>query len=171
MAESRDHPANADVGDSPISVVELCVNLDDATGELIGAAFQALLDAGALDVWTTAITMKKQRPGTMLSLLCREPDADRLAKLVLHHTGSFGVRRRAWDRVVLQRRFVEVDTTLGPVRVKVGQLDGHAIVARPEHDDVARLAAQHQVTVREAGAAAEVAAQHWLAQQRRGGDA
>ncbi len=166
MASPDSSPSpHADRTDSPTAVVELCVNLDDTTGQLVGSVFSELLEAGALDVWTTAITMKKQRPGVMLSLLCMEDDADRLAKTLLHATGSFGVRRRTWDRVVLQRRFVDIDTSLGKVRVKIGELDGRVLVANPEYDRVAELAADAKVTVREAMNAAQVAAQRWLETQ------
>lgn len=152
--------------DSPTRVVELAVNLDDVSGELIGAAFGELLAAGALDVWTVGITMKKQRPGVMLCVLVAEDEADRLCRVLLEATGSFGVRRRAWDRVVLDRHHIQVETLLGPVRVKVGQIDGRVLVARPEHDDVARLAVEAKVLVREAMATAEAAAQQWVEAQR-----
>ena len=75
------------------SVVELACNLDDTTGETLGYVMQALLEAGALDVWFTPIQMKKNRPATKLSVLARPEDADRLAALVLRETPTLGVRQ------------------------------------------------------------------------------
>ncbi len=79
---------------TPRAVVEIVANLDDATGEALGDAAQTLLAEGALDVWTAAIQMKKQRPGVMLSILSREADAARLGLRIMELTGSFGVRHR-----------------------------------------------------------------------------
>ena len=153
--------AHSDDTASETRVVELCVNLDDATGEAVAVTTTALMEAGALDAWTTAIGMKKQRPGVMIACLATEEDADRLARVLLHETGSFGVRHRAWGRTVLERTFTEVRTDLGAVRVKVGRLDGKVVVAKPEHDDVARLAMEAGLTVREARVTVDLAVQAW----------
>ncbi len=142
---------------APTAVTEIVVNLDDVSGEVIGDAQQALLAAGALDVWVTPIQMKKQRPGVMLSLLCAAAKRDELAKLMIELTGSFGVRFREWGRLVLDRRHVEVETRYGKVRVKVGEMDGKVIVARPEFEDVKRLADEQGVTAREVMEAAQAA--------------
>lgn len=135
---------------TPTAVYELVVNLDDTTGEIIGHAMETLLAEGALDVWTTAIGMKKGRPGVMMSVLCRAEDRDKTARRVLALTGSFGVRYRSWDRLVLDRSFTEVDTVLGRATVKVGSLDGALIAVRPEYEDAKELARAAGVTVREA---------------------
>ena len=153
---------------APTQVIELAVNLDDVTPQLLGDAQAVLLEQGALDVWTTAIGMKKGRPGVCLSLLCAEQDADRLSRNVLELTGSFGVRRRAWDRLVLDRRHESIATPLGPVRLKVGSLDGRVIVARPEYEDVRALAESAGVTFRAAQQAADAGAAHWLASREPG---
>ncbi len=134
--------ALAPLAPTPHRVVELVVNLDDVTGEVIGHAVQTLLDEGALDVWTTAIQMKKQRPGVQLSVLAREAHAAATARRVLELTGSFGVRYRPWDRLVLDREHQQVDTPYGPLPVKVGSLEGQPIAVRPEFEP-ARAAAQH----------------------------
>lgn len=142
-------------------VVELVVNLDDVSGEVIGDATQTLLAEGALDVWTTPIQMKKQRPGVMLSVLspAEPPEAARAtAKRILELTGSFGVRFRGWDRLVLERQHVELDTRFGSVSVKVGRLDGQVINATPEFASVRALAEQAGVAVREVMDAARGAA-------------
>lgn len=140
------------------AVCEIAVNLDDVSPEVLGHAHAALLDDGALDVWTTAIHMKKQRPGVCLSLLCATEDRDRLARRVIELTGSFGVRCRAWDRLVLERRTQQADTPFGPVRIKLGRLDGKPVTAKPEFDDVAALAARHGVALRTVLAEAQAAA-------------
>ena len=144
---------------TPTDVTEIAVNLDDVSGEVIGEAQRALLAAGALDVWVTAIQMKKQRPGVMLSLLCEAQKRDELAKRVIELTGSFGVRYREWGRLVLERRHVTVETRFGKVRVKVGELDGKVIVARPEFEDAKRLASEAGATVREVLDAAQASAE------------
>lgn len=133
---------------TPTRVIELVVNLDDVTGEVIGQACEALLAGGALDVWTTAIQMKKQRPGVQLSVLAREADAATTARRVLELTGSFGVRYRAWDRLVLEREHADVDTPYGPLPVKVGRLDGHPVAARPEFEPARAAADAAGVPVR-----------------------
>ena len=135
---------------TPTRVCEIVANLDDTTGEIIGDAADTLLAAGALDVWTTPMSMKKGRPGVMLSVLCRPDDRRATARRVLRLTGSFGVRYRHWDRLVLDRRFVEVDTPLGPVTVKIGELDGFMVTAQPEFESVCRLAAAAGLTPRQA---------------------
>lgn len=146
---------------TPTEVTEIVVNLDDVSGELIGDAQRELLAAGALDVWTTAIQMKKGRPGVMLSLLCESGSRDSFAKLAIELTGSFGVRFREWGRLVLDRRHVTVETAFGQVRVKVGELDGKVVVAQPEFEDVKQLAQKAGVTTRVVMDAARSAAHAW----------
>ncbi len=102
-----------------------------------------------LDVWTAPIQMKKNRPGVMLSLLCEEGEADRLARRVIELTGTFGLRFRAWDRLVLQRRHETVQTPYGPIRFKVGLLDGKVAVRKPEFEDVREAAKKHGLSPRE----------------------
>lgn len=157
------HPTSVTTNDhnlapSPTTVVEIAVNLDDAAGQIVGDAMRRLLDAGALDAWTTPIGMKKQRPGVMLSVLCEPAKRDDLSRLMLRLTGSFGVRYRAWDRVVLERRHVELETRLGGVRGKAGWLGGDLVTLRPEYEDVKSLADRAGVTLREAMDAAIAAA-------------
>lgn len=147
--------------DSPTRVVELVVNLDDVAGEVVGDAVGTLLAEGALDAWTTPIQMKKQRPGVMLSVLCPpEPPevAQVMARRILELTGSFGVRFREWDRLVLDRQHVTASTRLGEVPIKIGRLDGRLVTAQPEFDAVKKLAESAGVTVREAMDAARAAA-------------
>jgi len=146
-------------------VVELVVNLDDVAGEVVGHATQTLLAEGALDVWTTPIHMKKQRPGVTLSVLCPPEVSQALAKRILQLTGSFGVRFRDWDRLVLDREHATAATRFGEVALKLGRLDGQLLTAQPEFDAVRDLADAAGVPVREAMAAAHAAADTLLANE------
>lgn len=145
-------------------VCELCVNLDDVSAEVVGSATQALLADGALDVWTTAIQMKKQRPGVMLSVLCHAAKQQNFAVRIIELTGSFGVRFRMWDRLTLDRRHETLATRFGDIRVKVGSLDGRVLVAQPEYEDVRSRAEISGRPVRDVLLAAQAAADAWLAQ-------
>lgn len=123
-------------------------NLDDAVPELIGSLAQRLMSEGALDVFTTAIQMKKQRPGTLLTVLCRRDRKHDLLDLIFRESTTFGVREHAVARTVLERRHVEVETPYGKIRVKVGTWDGRDITWSPEHEDCARCAGEKNVPVR-----------------------
>jgi uncharacterized protein (TIGR00299 family) protein len=120
-------------------------NADDATGEVLGAALEALLEAGALDAWLEPITMKKGRGAYKVCALVRPADRERLGRALMRNTGSLGVRFRSVGRVVAERRLVEVRLPYGTCRVKVGSLDGEEFVAAPEHDDALRLARESGV--------------------------
>jgi len=159
MADPASPPDTTPHADpTPTRVVELVVNLDDVTGEVIARACETLQANGALDVWTTAIQMKKQRPGVQLSVLTREADAAATARRVLELTGSFGVRYRAWDRLVLERGHVDVHTPYGVLPVKVGRLDGQPVAARAEFEPARAAADAAGVPVRTVLDAVAVAA-------------
>src|SRR6266850_2045276 len=108
-----------------IAVLE--TNLDDINSEILGNFVERALAAGALDVFHTPVQMKKNRPGVVLTVLCAEGDADKFSELILKETTAFGVRRHIAERRKLTREFVEVQTTLGRVTVKLGKLDGKII--------------------------------------------
>lgn len=139
------------------TVMELSVNLDDCTGEVVGRAIGRLLSAGCLDAWATPIVMKKSRPAWTLSALCELRDVGSVEKLLFAETTTFGIRRRPCRRSRLERRFETVETPFGPIRVKVGRLGGRTVTASPEFDDCAAAADAHHVGVREVQAAAEQA--------------
>ncbi len=120
-------------------VVELACNLDDMTGEDIGFAMERLLAAGALDVWTTPIGMKKCRPGVMLSCLCAVADADALLKCMFRHTSTLGIREYGPGRHTLSRRVRETQTSGGTLRVKTAVFEGQRR-DKPEFEDLARIA-------------------------------
>ena len=122
------------------TVAELSCNLDDMTGEAIAFAAERLLAAGALDVWTVPIGMKKSRPGTQLCLLCRPEEAARFAERMIRFTTTLGVRVQTLRRQTLQRREETVETSFGPMRRKIAE--GFGVVREKlEYDDLARAAA------------------------------
>ena len=114
---------------------ELVASIDDATGEELAHAAEILLGAGALDAYYAPLVMKKGRPGAELTVLSRPGDRDRLASLILNHSGSAGLRAREVSRVVLPRRILEVQTRFGPVRVKEFDLPDGGQRAAPEYED------------------------------------
>ncbi|MDX2818333.1 nickel pincer cofactor biosynthesis protein LarC [Streptomyces sp. PA03-5A] len=116
-------------------VVVLETNLDDVTGELLGHLITRLLDAGALDAWTTAAVMKKGRPAQVLHLLTTAHHEGRLRDMVLAETGALGIRRISATRTALPRAFETVDVDGHAIRVKHGPY-----AAKPEHDDVVAAA-------------------------------
>jgi hypothetical protein len=111
------------------TVTVLETNIDDLNPEILGAFMEKALQAGALDVFHTAIQMKKSRPGVMISVLCEGKDADALSELMLRETSAFGVRRFSAERRKLKREFVKVKTVYGEVTVKLGRLDGQVLQA------------------------------------------
>jgi len=126
------------------TVYEISCNLDDMTPEAIGAAFEILLECGALDVYTTPIMMKKNRPAVMLSCLCTEELHDELAKLMLKHTTTLGVRMIKHQRMILNRTTETVQTEYGDIKVKRAQ--GFGITKqKPEYDDVQKAARKHDL--------------------------
>jgi len=131
-------------GKSRDVVYEISCNLDDMTPEAIGAAFELLLENGALDVYTIPIMMKKCRPAVMLSCLCGDDKRDKLARLILEHTSTFGVRISAYHRDALKRAVEAVPTQYGEIRVKYANGSG-AEKHKPEYDDVVAAAKRHGV--------------------------
>jgi hypothetical protein len=130
-------------------VVVLETNLDDINAEILGNFMEQALAAGALDVFHTAIQMKKNRPGVLLTVLCAEADADKFSESLLRETSAFGIRRYAAERRKLQREFVTVQTPHGSVTVKVGKLDGKILQAAPEFESCKKLADQAKVPIKE----------------------
>lgn len=132
-------------------VIELCCNIDDMTGEAIGYAFDKLFAAGALDVYTIPIGMKKSRPGHLLHVICREADKDALVRALFAHTTTIGIRENRLRRYTLDRRIETIETADGPVRRKCST--GYGVSREKfEHDDLARIADAQGLSLREAEA-------------------
>jgi uncharacterized protein (TIGR00299 family) protein len=129
-----------------VSLIE--TNLDDLSPELVPDAADDAFRAGALDVWTTPVLMKKGRPGVVLSALARPHDERAVARSILRTTSTLGVRVSVLRRWELDRRWETVRVGGEPVRVKVGRLDGELVNLAPEHDDCARVAALTGRTVK-----------------------
>jgi len=132
-------------------------NLDDATGEVLGRAVEAALEAGALDAWVAPVTMKKGRPGFLLGALAEGERREAVARTLLSETPTLGVRAHPVERLELARETVEVSTPYGPVRVKVAKDGGRTLGAHPEYDDCLARAKANGVPVREVIAAAAAA--------------
>ena len=119
-------------------VIEMSCNVDDMTGEEIGYATGVLMNSGALDVFTTPVYMKKNRPGILITCIVRPEDKEKFAKLIFENTTTIGIRYTAMDRFRLSRREEKVMTKFGEVSVKVSEGFG-VTKAKPEYDDVAGI--------------------------------
>jgi hypothetical protein len=123
--------------------------LDDLNPQVFGVLMTRLLDAGARDVYYTPVQMKKGRPGTLVTVLATPSQREGLLDLLFSETTTLGVRIQEAVREVLARESVDVMTSLGPVRIKLGRRGGRLVNASPEFEDCARLAHAHGVPVKE----------------------
>ncbi|MCU0703870.1 MAG: nickel pincer cofactor biosynthesis protein LarC [Fimbriiglobus sp.] len=130
------------------AVAVLETNLDDCTPEVIGYTTERLFAAGALDVFTVPVQMKKNRPGMLLSVIASPDTAAACEAILFRETGTFGVRRHTATRSKLHRDAVTINTPLGPVKAKKGWREGMVIVT-PEYEDCARIARERDVPLRE----------------------
>jgi uncharacterized protein (TIGR00299 family) protein len=129
--------------DEEIAVVE--ANLDDMNPQIYGYFLEKALGVGALDVYTTPVQMKKNRPGTLLTVLCKPQDTNALMSLIFAETTTFGVRTYRAQRRVLPREWVSVGTEFGEVRIKVSRVNGRILHVAPEFEDCKKLAAEKDV--------------------------
>jgi hypothetical protein len=139
-----------------VAVLECSV--DDATPQVIAHCMERALEEGALDVMCAPVVMKKGRMGSLLTVLCRPERREALEELLLRETTTLGIRVREEDRVILQRRFVEVETAFGSIRVKIGSRNGEDLNMMPEYEDCAQAARQHGVPLKQVMQAALAAA-------------
>lgn len=123
-------------------------NLDDLPAEIVGYCTELLFQAGALDVFTIPVFMKKNRPGVVLSVLATEPAVTALEEIIFRETTTLGVRRYPVSRHKLQRRACTVTTAWGPVQGKLGWLEGRPPVFAPEYEDCVRIARAQGVALR-----------------------
>ena len=129
--------------DEEISVIE--ANLDDMNPQIYGHFQERALAAGALDVYTTPVQMKKNRPGTLLTLLCRPQDTNALMSLMFAETTTFGARTYSAKRRTLPRESVNVRTQYGDVRIKLSRVNGRILHVAPEFEDCRKLAVEKNV--------------------------
>lgn len=137
---------------SPTAVSEtVCVletAVDDLNPQILGYVIEQALASGALDVFSTPVQMKKNRPGTLITVLCVPADADRMRDLLLLETSTLGVRMRTERRDSLAREFVSVATRWGEVRLKIARLNGEVVNYAPEYEDCRRIAQAHGVPLK-----------------------
>ena len=165
-AGSRDFPRHANVlritvgtalekntasGATPGSretITVLEANLDDLNPQVFGYVMERLLKAGALDVFGTPVNMKKNRPGTLLTVLSKPEAAENLAQIIFAETTSLGVRWREEKRQVLSRKWQTISTHFGDVRIKIASMNGTVTGYAPEYEDCRRIAAEQRVPLK-----------------------
>ena len=129
-----------------VSVLE--ANLDDMNPQVFGYVMDRLFDEGALDVFGMAVQMKKNRPGTLLTVLCKPEDAAKLTQIIFAETTTLGVRSRQEQRQTLARRFVSVTTPWGDVRMKIASMNGAVTNYAPEYEDCRRIATERHLPLK-----------------------
>jgi uncharacterized protein (TIGR00299 family) protein len=129
--------------DEEIAVIE--ANLDDMNPQIYGYFLEKALAAGALDVYTTPVQMKKNRPGTLLTVLCKPQDTNTIMSLIFAETTTFGARTYRAQRRTLPREFLSVATAFGDVRIKISRVNGRILHVAPEYDDCRMLAVEKNV--------------------------
>jgi len=134
------------VNSETISVLE--ANIDDLNPQVFGYVLDRLLQEGALDVFGVPVQMKKNRPGTLLTVLCQSADAIKLTQLIFAETTTLGVRQRQEVRQTLARRWENVRTLWGDVRIKIASMNGTITNYAPEYEDCRRIAAEHHVPLK-----------------------
>lgn len=133
--------------DERLLIIE--TNMDDISPQILGHVMDRALTLGALDCYFTPIQMKKNRPGVLLSVLCKTEDRDRFMQMLFAETTTLGVRSYEVERRALQRSMVRVETQYGPIDVKVAQLNGHIIKDMPEFEQCREAALKAGVPLRE----------------------
>jgi len=129
-------------------VIVLEANLDDLNPQIIGYTTERLLAEGALDVFTTAVQMKKGRPGTLVTVLCKAEEESKLRDILFHESSTLGVRSRREQRRIVARRHERVATPWGEVRIKIGSVNGTEFQAAPEYEDCRQIAAARNVPLK-----------------------
>ncbi|HLV81405.1 MAG TPA: nickel insertion protein [Chthonomonadaceae bacterium] len=147
--EPADHSApGPPSSEPPATITVLETNLDDLSPEFYETALERLFSAGALDVFFSPIQMKKNRPATLLTVLVPPERTEAVAAVLFAETSTFGIRYTAMQRLVLERRFVTVETAYGPIRIKVGLWRGVETTAAPEYEDVKAAAVAAEVPLK-----------------------
>lgn len=134
--------------DKSDEICELNCNVDDMTGEAVGFAMDRLFEAGALDVYTTAIGMKKSRPGILIHTMCRKKDKEVIIKTIFKHTTTLGIRENKLQRYVLEREVQNIETDYGNIRCKISK--GYGVIRKKyEYDDLAKIAKETGKSIEE----------------------
>jgi uncharacterized protein (TIGR00299 family) protein len=146
VGEAASTALAAKTASDTITVLE--ANLDDLNPQVFGYVMDRLLEEGALDAFGMPVQMKKNRPGTLLTVLCKPEDAGKLTQLIFTETTTLGVRRRDEVRQTLARRWESVGTPWGEVRIKIASMNGTVTNYAPEYEDCRRIAAEHHVPLK-----------------------
>lgn len=115
------------------------------SSETYSYLYEQILQEGALDIYTESIFMKKNRPAYKLNILCNEDDIDKLTKLLLIETSTFGVRYHKFEKTMLDRKFEKLETKYGEIQIKLGYLDGKLIKVTPEYEDCKIMAKKERI--------------------------
>ena len=129
-------------------VIELCCNIDDMNGEMIGFALNKIKETGVLDVFTSYVSMKKNRPGILLTCICEEEKREEVLKTIFKHTSTIGVRESVCKRYVLDRVEKNAKTNYGSIKIK--ESFGYGVIKKKaEYEDLARIAEENNISVSE----------------------
>lgn len=144
-----------DAEQTPTTVSVIEANCDDLSPQVFGHLMEQALAAGALDIFYTPVQMKKNRPGVLVTLLCRPEDQERMIELIFRETTTLGARYRSEQRAILQREHVTVETPYGRIKIKVARgRDGQVMNCAPEFEDCRAAAEQHRAALRDVQQAA-----------------
>jgi hypothetical protein len=138
--------ASSDINQETITVME--ANVDDLNPQVFGYVMERLLGEGALDVFGMPVQMKKNRPGMLLTVLCRNEDTPKLMDVIFAETTTLGVRQREDKRRTLTRAWLTVATRWGNVRLKIASMNGVTTNYAPEYEDCRRIASEHHVPLK-----------------------
>lgn len=130
------------------TAVKLECNIDDCTGETLGYTAERLMSEGAKDAHYTPVFMKKGRPAWLLTVLCSEANRRKMESIIFSETSTAGIRRCTMDRTVMSRRFEDIDTPIGNVKVKILSIDGTE-KHHPEYESLAQLCRERNIPFRE----------------------
>jgi uncharacterized protein (TIGR00299 family) protein len=156
-------PEPGEYWDAPVTVIE--TNIDDMSPQIYGYFAERALEAGALDVFSSPVQMKKNRPGQLVTILSEPHNVSRLIDLVFRETTSLGVRTHEVRRKTLARESVTVETPFGEVRMKISRMHGSVLNATPEYEDCRRIAAQMGIPLKQVLEAATYQFQKWVEAQ------
>jgi len=146
VGEAASHATAGNTASDTITVLE--ANLDDLNPQVFGYVMDRLFEEGALDAFGMPVQMKKNRPGMLLTVLCKPEHASKLTQLIFTETTTLGVRRRDEMRQTLARRWENVGTPWGDVRIKIASMNGTVTNYAPEYEDCRRIAAEHRVPLK-----------------------
>jgi uncharacterized protein (TIGR00299 family) protein len=158
-AEARNRGSSMRLPRSSASVAVVECEIDDMNPQIFGVLMDKLYAAGALDVFYAAVQMKKNRPGTLVTIISKPEDREALTDLMFRETTTIGVRFAEMERECLERETVEVNTPLGSIRFKIARRNGRILNAQPEFEDIARIAGERGLPAKEVQA---IVTKAWL---------